>query len=128
MIAPLTHWSVLATNFYLMGSIWANIFSWAPYLDMKWVPMFWAGIAMNLTFNATLVSWTIIHPMMWIDMGFGTPELVAEQINTMSIHTIPFMTAWFNYIFLSEAPLYISDMLITYAVILIYVPWNWYYW
>ena len=70
--AAFTYWTVWITFFYLLSSIWANLFSWVPYLDMKWIPTHLGSVAMCVTTLAFTVSWTFLHPMAWIELGFST--------------------------------------------------------
>lgn len=121
---PFTHWTVMISFAYIVMSIWSNMFSFVPYLDMKWVTVALSSLAMNVTVIAFTTSWTIIHPFLLFELDWSNSGTLIEQLNTAAIHTFPFACSFFNFIFLTDAPIYITDVLMTYAVFWTYIPWN----
>ena len=100
------------------------MFSFVPYLDLKWVTVALSSVAMNVTVIAFTTSWTIIHPFLLFQLDFSNSSVLIEQLNNAAIHTFPFVCSFFNFIFLTDAPIYITDVWMTYAVFWTYIPWN----
>jgi hypothetical protein len=71
MFAPFTNWTVFFSTTYILASIWANIFSFLPYFDLKWLAVTLSSIALNVTLIASVTSWTIIHPFILFELDFA---------------------------------------------------------
>ena len=107
--------------------MWSNVFSFVPIVTFKPLTVLLSSIALNVTAVASVASWTIIHPMLWVDLGFGSWENIYIQFNTMGIHTFPLLCSLINYALLTDAPIYMQDLLATYFIIIIYIIWNYIY-
>ena len=97
------------------------------YFDVKALTIVLSSLTVNTDLIVTIVSWTIIHPMMWYYYGFDTWYKVLIQLWIMAVHTIPLMAVSINYALLTDAPLYISDAWIMIVVTLAYVIVNYYF-
>lgn len=65
--------------------------------------------------------------MMWYYYGWDTWYKVYVQIWVMALHTLPLISALNNYMFLTDAPIYISDAWILVIVALSYNVTNYIY-
>ena len=94
--------------------------------SLKAITILLGMMAINLDFIVSLVSWLVIHPLMWQSYGWESPQKVYMQFYVMGLHTVPIICASINFIFLTDAPIYISDALIIAVVGIFYVIFNYF--
>lgn len=108
--------------------MWSNVFSFLPWIDLRWVTVSLSSIALNLTLVASLASWTLIHPFILFELELSSWETLYPQLYVMGVHTLPLVCSYTNYLFLTDAPIYIQDIPVSVSIINIYMIWNFLYW
>lgn len=121
-------WSVWLTFGYLVLSLQANRYAnETSIIDYKALAIIFSSTTMNLCFIVTLISWTVIHPWIWITSGWGTFQEVFNQFFIMSIHTLPTICASINFWLLTDATAYMSDFGLTLLMEILYLITSYYY-
>lgn len=94
---------------------------------MKAITIAMSSLVLNTDIIVTIVSWLVIHPYAWQNLGWTTVESVYWQLYLMAVHTIPLLCAATNFIFLTDAPVYFSDAWILLVISIVYLPVNYYF-
>lgn len=58
------------------------------------------SLTLNIDLIVSLVSWFVLIPQMWFYYGFGSFEMIIFQIQMMTVHTTPIVSAYLNFWFL----------------------------
>ena len=84
-------------------------------------------LAINVNLIVSTVSWVAIHPYHWFTYGWDTPAKVSYQFYLMVVHTVPMLFAAINFMFLTDATMYISDVWVLFLVTILYMMVNYHY-
>lgn len=126
-MAPLSIWGVYITAAYSIFSINANNYQDGDSLiNTKALAILFGPMALIVDSIVTLISWTAVLPMFWRKYGWGTPELVFFQVYNIFIHLTPIFCATVSFLFLQDAPAYLSNSWSIIFVTVAYVSVNYY--
>ena len=81
-------------------------------------------LSLNLNINISIITWFILQPLAWYELGWSTAANIEFHIANMVLHSIPLLTTLVQVFLLQDVPLYFSDSWILAIFPTIYLFYN----